>query len=125
LRYRKHFQGLPGKPDLVFVAARVIVFCDGDFWHGRDWLTLQAKLKRRHNADYWIAKIRCNRDRDRMNTIRLTEDGWLVLRFWESEIMRDATAVAAQIVESVVNRGRPRTGRQPDEVRRKGSASDS
>src|SRR5947199_2127320 len=61
LRYRKHVGGLAGNPDVVFKAARVVVFCDGDFWHGRDWPTLQAQLRRRHNADYWIAKIGRNR----------------------------------------------------------------
>jgi DNA mismatch endonuclease, patch repair protein len=52
LRYRKHVAMLPGSPDLVFFAARVVVFCDGDFWHGRDWHSLKSKLERRHNAPY-------------------------------------------------------------------------
>src|SRR5437879_6384164 len=34
LRYRKNVETMPGKPDLVFPGARVVVFCDGDFWHG-------------------------------------------------------------------------------------------
>src|SRR5262245_43422982 len=65
LRYRKHVAGLPGNPDLVFAAARMVVFCDGDFWHGRDWVRLKRQMKRRHNAHYWIAKITRNMERDR------------------------------------------------------------
>ena len=34
LRFRTHKNGLPGRPDLVFVRAKVAVFVDGDFWHG-------------------------------------------------------------------------------------------
>src|SRR5262245_56757014 len=64
LRYRMHVAGLPGSPDLVFRRARVVVFCDGDFWHGRHWKKLRADLQRRHNAAYWIAKIARNRERD-------------------------------------------------------------
>ena len=55
VRYRKYVAKLPGNPDLVFRGARVVVFCDGDFWHGRNWDQLRAALGRRHNADYWIA----------------------------------------------------------------------
>src|SRR5437879_2095090 len=57
LRYRKNVTGLPGKPDLVFGAARVVVFCDGDFWHGKRWRRLRNELARRHNSVYWLAKI--------------------------------------------------------------------
>jgi DNA mismatch endonuclease, patch repair protein len=97
LRYRKHVSRLPGNPDLVFRQARVVVFCDGDFWHGRNWKQLQAQLRRRHNADYWLAKIARNRERDRENTIVLEEQGWVVLRFWESDIKKDPDSIALAI----------------------------
>jgi DNA mismatch endonuclease Vsr len=63
-RYRKNVPGLPGQPDVVFPSARVVIFCDGDFWHGRNWRVLRAKLARRANPQYWIAKIRANKRRD-------------------------------------------------------------
>jgi len=95
LRFRKHIAELPGVPDIVFRRARVVVFCDGDFWHGRNWRKLQAELRRRHNAPYWIAKIAQNRKRDRQQTALLTKCGWLVLRFWESDILKSPNSVAA------------------------------
>ena len=101
LRYRKYASKVLGNPDVVFKAARVVVFCDGDFWHGREWLVLKEQLSRRHNAEYWIAKIGRNRERDALHTSRLTEEGWLVLRFWEKDIIRDPAAVAALVLESV------------------------
>ncbi len=83
LRYRKHVKSLPGRPDLVFSQARVVVFCDGDFWHGRNWRQLRRQLARRHNADYWLAKIARNRDRDRQNNRTLQRGGWRAVRLWD------------------------------------------
>jgi DNA mismatch endonuclease (patch repair protein) len=109
LRYRKYVSKLPGNPDLVFYRARVVIFCDGDYWHGRNWDQLRTALERRHNAEYWIAKIERNRERDQEHTARLTAEGWLVLRFWETDILRDPQAVA-QHIELVVRQrlGKPR-----------------
>jgi len=104
LRYRKHVSGLPGKPDRVFARARVVVFCDGDFWHGRNWNRLQRQLKQRHNAAYWLAKIGRNRERDRRNTVLLRKQGWLVLRLWETDIKKDPAAAAVAIRDAVLVR---------------------
>src|SRR5688500_7676693 len=76
LRYRKYDRDLPGSPDIVFRSAKVAIFCDGDFWHGRDWRRLKRKLLRRHNANYWIAKIANNRKRDREISRKLGNAGW-------------------------------------------------
>lgn len=103
LRYRKHVKDLPGKPDIVFRGPRVAVFCDGDFWHGRNWPELRQKLARRKNSEYWIAKIRYNIERDRKNNQKLKEDGWHVVRVWETDIHRDPDAVAARIKSVIEN----------------------
>jgi DNA mismatch endonuclease (patch repair protein) len=105
LRYRKNVRTLPGKPDIVFASARVAVFCDGDFWHGRDWRRLSRKLRSGANASYWIPKIRANRNRDRRNTRLLEREGWTVLRLWETDIRR-STEDAARAVEQAVRRRR-------------------
>ncbi len=101
LRYRIAPAGLPGRPDLVFPRERVAVFCDGDFWHGRDLEARLAKLAGGHNAPYWTEKIRANVERDARHTEQLEAAGWLVLRFWESDILRDAAAIAQAIAEAV------------------------
>jgi DNA mismatch endonuclease (patch repair protein) len=77
LRFRKNVKSLPGKPDIVFPSVKVVIFCDGDFWHGRNWETLQEKLKRGMNADYWIAKIQRNMERDLNVNQLLEQNGWL------------------------------------------------
>ena len=111
LRYRIDAADLPGRPDVVFRRARVAVYCDGDFWHGRDLEARLERLARGHNAPYWIAKIRGNVARDSRNTTELEEAGWLVLRWWESDIKDDTAGIAKRIAEAVRLRTATRRGR--------------
>lgn len=98
LRYRLHGPGLPGKPDIVFLRPKIAVFCDGDFWHGRELQARLARLAAGHNAPYWLAKIRANVERDRANTEKLLSGGWRVLRLWETDILRQPEAAAARVI---------------------------
>lgn len=112
LRFRKNVSSLPGKPDIVFPGARVIVFCDGDFWHGRNWKTLNPKLKQGTNASYWSAKIASNIERDARNTALLEEAGWHVIRLWETDIKNDPLSAAILIkkaIESRLQQGKKKT----------------
>lgn len=101
LRYRKNVETLVGKPDIVFFGPRVAVFCDGDFWHGRNWKELKSKLSQGTNAEYWLSKIEGNIERDRLNTALLEADDWSVLRLWETDIKQDPQATA-ELVRAVV-----------------------
>lgn len=109
LQYRANADDLPGVPDIVISDHRLVVFCDGDFWHGRGWETLRGQLMRRANAEYWIAKITTNRSRDRRTRKLLQEHGWRVVRYWESDIKRNPARVAERIARYVV---RAKTARQ-------------
>jgi len=73
------------------------VFVDGDFWHGRDWESRRAKLAEGANPGYWIPKIESNMARDIANTERLEDSGFMVLRFWETDIRKNVEAVASTI----------------------------
>lgn len=99
VRYRLHAKSLPGCPDLVIPGARIAVFCDGDFWHGRQWRQRRRKLQTGSNASYWIQKIRANVRRDRRNTRALCHMGWRVIRVWESDILENADRQARLIVD--------------------------
>jgi DNA mismatch endonuclease (patch repair protein) len=101
IRHSQRSSQLPGRPDLVFRKARVVVFCDGDFWHGRKLEARLERLSRGHNADYWVAKIGANVVRDRANNRALRRLGWKVLRFWESEIRRSPERVAAKVAKAI------------------------
>jgi len=96
LRYRVDV-AITGRPDIVFRKARIAIFCDGDFWHGRNLDEREGKLRGGHNAAYWIEKIRSNVARDRRNTVALEQEGWVVLRLWETDIKRDPGAAAARV----------------------------
>lgn len=84
-RYRIHYS-LPGKPDIVYVSKKVVIFLDGDFWHGYNW----KKLGKVPPKAYWQGKIQKNIDRAQKYNGALKKDGWKVLRFWEHEIKRDS-----------------------------------
>ncbi len=86
--FRVNCSELPGCPDVVFWRARVAVFVDGDYWHGRQWKvrglrSLKAQFRSCKNAGYWIRKIERNMRRDRAVNRWLRNHGWHVLRFWE------------------------------------------
>jgi DNA mismatch endonuclease (patch repair protein) len=102
LRYQKNVKNLPGKPDIVFIRAKVAVFCDGDFWHGRDWPRLSLKLAQGTNSSYWLAKIMSNMDRDDRNNRVLEEAGWCVIRLWETDIKK-APRISADYVKEIVD----------------------
>ncbi len=97
LRFRRNVRTLPGKPDVVFADAKVAVFCDGDFWHGREWKRLKPKLIRGANARYWTAKIASNIQRDHRIDETLKALGWSVLRVWETDIRQNAKASAERV----------------------------
>lgn len=117
LHYSVACDHLPGRPDFVFWRARIVVFCDGDFWHGKNLQERLERLATGHNAPYWIAKIKANVARDRRQRRALRKDGWQVLRFWESQIRVDAAAVASKIERAIegraVDRSRPVHVRPP------------
>lgn len=105
LRYRLKTR-LYGNPDVVFPTPRVVVFVDGDYWHGNTWrlrghASLEAYFSTVTNGDFWKQKITRNVARDRAVTERLTSDGWTVLRLWESQV-NAATAASADVVEHAV-----------------------
>ncbi len=101
LHYRKNVRTLTGCPDVVFAYYRVAIFCDGEFWHGRDWA--RHKEDFRSNKAFWVEKIERNRARDRRVNATLRAQGWRVLRFWESDIQRNVRAVGAKVEAALVD----------------------
>jgi len=94
-RFRVHYRGLLGRPDIVFVAARVCVFVDGEFWHGYRWTQAKEQIKVRRG--YWIPKIEANMARDRRTNRGLRRRGWKVIRVWARAVRRDPEASARRI----------------------------
>ena|SRR4028119_2099008 len=101
-RFRKNVRNLPGKPDIVFPTERIVVFCDGDFWHGRKWRKDKQRLAAGPNAPYWVAKIKANKDRDKKYNRELKRLGWTVLRFWETDVRGAVQEVSAAVAAEVL-----------------------
>ncbi len=95
VRYRKNCKDVPGKPDISIKKYKLAVFCDGDFWHGKEYHGVKS------NSRYWDEKIKRNRERDLEVTIRLRDEGWTVLRFWESEIRNDLNDCVQKVLKVI------------------------
>jgi DNA mismatch endonuclease (patch repair protein) len=100
IRYRKNYKQLPGKPDIAITKYQIAIFCDGEFWHGKDWET--KKLKIQNNREYWIAKIERNIKHDKETEKLLRSKGWTVLRFWGNDIRKDLVACMEEIKETII-----------------------
>ena len=85
IRYRKNYANLPGKPDIAITKHQIAVFCDGEFWHGKDWTARKDRIHT--NRAYWVAKIERNIRRDIEIDRLLYGMGWTVIRFWGRDIL--------------------------------------
>lgn len=95
VRYRKNCRDILGTPDIAIKKYKIAVFCDGDFWHGKEYHGVKNHKK------FWDEKIKRNRERDLDYTIRLRDEGWTVFRFWESDIKKDVNVVIDIIIKEI------------------------
>lgn len=107
VRYRKNAK-LFGKPDIAIKKYKLVIFIDGDFWHGNNWKirnlpSLEDELK--NYSEYWQKKIRRNIECDAEVNKHYAEIGWTVLRFWQSEIEHDLNACIIKTL-GVINVGK-------------------
>lgn len=100
-RYRKNYKELPGKPDIAITKYKIAVFCDSEFFHGKDWEVLKPRLEKGNNPNYWIPKIEKNRERDEAVNKQLLFLGWTVIRFWGKEIQKDVEE-CVRVIDEVV-----------------------
>jgi DNA mismatch endonuclease (patch repair protein) len=84
-RYRLGGSGLPGKPDLVFVSRRTVVFVHGCFWHKH---TCKYFKWPGNNKAFWQVKLDGNFARDNRVKKELIKLGWRVLTVWECELRK-------------------------------------
>lgn len=100
-RYRKNYNAIPGKPDIALTKYKIAIFCDGEFFHGKDWKKLRFKLENSNNSEYWINKISKNRDHDTEIDKRLSFEDWTVIRFWGKDIIKN-TDQCIDIIEETI-----------------------
>jgi len=95
IRYRLNSALLPGKPDIVINKYKIVIFIDGNFWHGYQWKKKKTRIKA--NREYWIKKIEGNIKRDKINNKKLKKLGFTIFRFWDHQINDDLFACLSQI----------------------------
>lgn len=108
LRFRKNVKQLLGKPDIVFPRQRVLVFCDGDFWHGRNWSKDRRRIKTGPNSEYWLAKIKANMERDKRHNVELRREGWIIIRLWDSDIHENVEREAQKVLSIITSNSAPK-----------------
>ena len=102
IRYRKNYKKIPGRPDIAITKYKIAIFCDSEFFHGKDWDTLQKKLENGKNPDYWIPKISRNIERDKVKDKELRALGWTVLHFWGKDINNNLDSCIRTIEETIL-----------------------
>ena len=98
ISYRKNYKLLPGTPDIAITKYRIAIFVDGDFWHARGHQEAPGE-QIGTNQVFWEKKLKRNVERDREVNEALLDLGWIVLRYWESDIVKNMEACISEIME--------------------------
>ena len=101
IRYRKNYKKIPGTPDIAITQYKIAIFCDSEFFHGKDWEVLRPKLEKGSNPDFWIKKIGKNIEHDNEINKELNFLGWTVIRFWGNDIKKK-TDECIKVIEEVI-----------------------
>ncbi|RIV72844.1 very short patch repair endonuclease [Flagellimonas aequoris] len=95
-RYRIDYKKLIGKPDIALKKYKTVIFIDGEFWHGYNWVERRDKIKT--NREFWIAKIERNIQRDEEVNEALDEMGYKVFRFWETQVKKNLDTCLEEVL---------------------------
>lgn len=98
-RYRKNYKKLIGKPDIVLTKHKIVIFCDSEFWHGKDYDKSVGRIGT--NQEYWKQKIARNIERDKEVNEQLQKEDWTVIRFWEKDITKDTDRCIQLIIDTI------------------------
>jgi DNA mismatch endonuclease (patch repair protein) len=101
-RYRKNDKTVLGKPDISFKKFKIAIFCDSEYFHGKNWEKEKERIKT--NRDFWFSKIESNMQRDKYVNDELLKNGWKVLRFWGNEINKNLEICIQTIVKEIENK---------------------
>lgn len=111
-RYRKNWNKLPGKPDIVLTRRRFCIFVDSEFFHGKGYYgdyesnkysSLREQLENSNNVEYWTKKITYNMEHDEKINAELNGLGWTVIRFWSKDVLKDTGHCIKTIEEFIEN----------------------
>lgn len=95
-KFIKHNKNIIGKPDIAFIKQKIVIFIDGEFWHGKKFNSWKNKL-----TDFWYNKINNNIKRDKKNSRLLKLNGWKVIRIWDREIIKNPETALLRIIKFI------------------------
>jgi DNA mismatch endonuclease (patch repair protein) len=103
IKYRKNVK-MFGKPDIAIKKYKLVIFIDGDYWHGNNWKirklpSLESELA--NYSDFWKNKILANIERDKKVNDYYYSINWVVLRFWQSDIENDLNECIIKTIETI------------------------
>jgi DNA mismatch endonuclease, patch repair protein len=90
-QFKRH-SSLTGKPDVQLVTQKIVIFVDGEFWHGKDFNEWKNRI-----TPFWLKKISDNIKRDRKNDRTLRKQGWTIIHLWGREIVKNPDKVLTRI----------------------------
>jgi len=99
-RYRRNNNSVLGNPDFTFRKLRIAVFCDSEYFHGKDWEKQKYRIKT--NTEFWHKKIESTIARDKKVNDELFKNGWKVIRFWGESIKKN-TDFCVNEIESAIH----------------------
>ena len=105
IRYRVDSKNIYGRPDISIMKYKLAILVDGDFWHGNEHkIRRLSKLEDLFptNSRFWCRKILGNIQRDHQVNLRLTNDGWTVIRIWASTVLINPNESAQSIRNTLV-----------------------
>lgn len=100
-RYRKNYRKVPGSPDICLTKYKIAIFCDSEFFHGKDWEVLRGKVEKGNNGEYWSKKIQENMIRDNEKDKALNAMGWTVIHLWGKDILKN-TEECINVIEETI-----------------------
>ncbi len=98
-RYRKNNKNVFGKPDFTFKKYKIAIFCDSEYFHGKDWKIQKHRIKT--NTEFWHKKIESNIKRDKFVNETLLKEGWQVFRFWGEDIKKNLDRCVLKIEKAI------------------------
>lgn len=95
--YYTHYP-IRGQPDIAFPDQKIAIFADGDFWHSNP---SKFEARDKHTRGRTVKDIW---EKDKKTNNKLQEKGWLILRYWESEIKANVEGVVDEIEDCLLNK---------------------
>lgn len=99
LRYRRNNRKVFGTPDFSFRKLKIAIFCDSEYFHGKDWSVTRLRIQT--NTKFWQTKIEGNILRDELVNETLVKDGWKVIRFWGDDIKKKLDFCIQTILDEI------------------------